>query len=281
MKNILITGAGSYIGTSFERYIVENFGTEYTVDTVDMTDGSWREKDFSGYDSIFHVAGIAHRKETEENAQLYYDVNTSLTAEVAKKAKAEGVVQFIFLSSMSVYGKETGVITRDTVPSPKSNYGKSKLLAEEELGALADDSFGVCIVRPPMVYGKDCKGNFQTVIKIVKKLPVFPRVKNRRSMIYIDNLSCFIKMCIDKNICGVHLPQNREYMNTQDMARTIARGLGVKRYFSFLLGLGVIICRPALAIMQKAFGTLIYEDTEEFDFRYCLVENTESVERSV
>ena len=126
MKKILITGANSYIGTSFEKYLKENYPDEYIVDTVDMIDGSWREKSFAGYDSVFHVAGIAHQKETKKNAHLYYEVNRDLAVETAKKAKSEGVKQFIFLSSMSVYGMDTGVITKETKPNPKSNYGKSK-----------------------------------------------------------------------------------------------------------------------------------------------------------
>ena len=127
MKKILITGANSYIGTSFEKYIKENYPNDYIVDTVDMIDDSWREKNFSGYDSVFHVAGIAHQKETKENAHLYYEVNRDLAIETAKKAKSDGAKRFIFLSSMSVYGMDTGVITRETEPNPKSNYGKSKL----------------------------------------------------------------------------------------------------------------------------------------------------------
>ena len=86
MKKILITGANSYIGTSFENYIRKNFSETYAVDTVDMIDGNWREKSFAGYDSVFHVAGIAHRKETRETAHLYYEVNCDLAIETADKA---------------------------------------------------------------------------------------------------------------------------------------------------------------------------------------------------
>ena len=95
MKRILITGANSYIGTSFENYIKVNYPDDYVVDTVDMVDGSWREKDFSGYDSVFHVAGIAHSdggKISAEKERLYYAVNTALTVETAKKVKADGVI---------------------------------------------------------------------------------------------------------------------------------------------------------------------------------------------
>ena len=91
MKRILITGAGSYIGTSFDRYLKEKYPGQYEVDTVDMIDGGWRKKSFSGYDSVFHVAGIAHRKETEKNAELYYKVNRDLAADCAAKAKNDGV----------------------------------------------------------------------------------------------------------------------------------------------------------------------------------------------
>lgn len=279
MKNILITGAGSYIGTSFEEYISKFDG--YFVDTVDMIGDKWKEKDFSSYDVVFHVAGIAHQKETKENAHLYYEVNRDLVIDTAKKAKADGVKQFVFLSSMSVYGINTGIITKETAPTPKSHYGKSKLEAEQAISALQDESFRVCILRPPMVYGKDCKGNFQTVIKIVKKSPVFPNVKNQRSMIYIDNLSSFVKMCIDKNANGLYFPQNREYVQTTDIAKTVASSINKKVFFSRLLGFAVKIGMPFLAMIQKAFGTLIYKDTEDFDYKYCITNNPESFSKSV
>ena len=101
--------------------------------------------------------------------ELYYRVNRDLAVKAARKARAEGVRQFILMSSMSVYGTDTGVITPETVPQPVSFYGKSKLAAEELIQKEADEHFRVCILRPPMVYGPGCKGNFQTVVKLVKK----------------------------------------------------------------------------------------------------------------
>ena len=181
MKNILITGANSYVGTSFEKWLSQ-WPDKYHVDTIDMIDGTWREKSFAGYDAVFHVAGIAHRKETKQNAHLYYEVNRDLAIETAKKAKAEGVSQFIFMSSMSVYGMETGVITRDTVPNPKNHYGKSKFEAEQGITALEDESFRVAVLRPPMIYGKGCKGNYQKLAKLARITPVFPDIENKRSM---------------------------------------------------------------------------------------------------
>ena len=262
MKRILITGANSYIGTSFEKYM-QPFSDEYQVDTLDMIDGTWREKDFSGYDVVFHVAGIAHQKETKKNAHLYYKVNCDLAEETARKAKAEGVNQFLFLSSMSVYGIESGVIAKDSVPAPKSNYGKSKLLAEEKIRMMENDTFRVALIRPPMVYGKNCKGNFQTVVKLVKKSPVFPKVKNSRSMIHIDILCKYVKEYIDRKVSGVLLPQNAEYMNTSEMAKAIAQKLGKKIHVSATLGIAVKLLCPFVSSAKKAFGTLVYEKEDE------------------
>lgn len=279
MKKILITGANSYIGTSFEKYILENYPQEYTVETVDMTNPSWKEKDFSEFDCVFHVAGIAHIKETKENAKLYYSVNRDLAVETTEKAKNEGVKQFVFLSSMSVYGIETGIINKETVPEPKSNYGKSKLQAEEKILKMCGENFRVAILRPPMVYGKNCKGNFQTVVKLVKKLPVFPAIKNKRSMIYIDNLCEFITLVIAKEKEGLFFPQNKEYVRTDEMAKIIAEQLNKKVFFSRMCGAVIWVFKPVGRIIKKAFGTLVYDMGEEFDYEVTDFKN--SVKESV
>ena len=280
MKKILITGSGSYIGESFKEYL-KQYGEEYLTDTLDMQRADWREQDFGGYDAVYHVAGIAHRKETNENAHLYYEVNRDLALEVARKAKSEGVSQFIFLSSMSVYGIDRGVITPDTPLAPKSNYGRSKMEAEEGMAELASEDFAICTLRPPMVYGKGCKGNFVSVVSLVRKLPFFPRVENRRSMIYIDNLSSFVKMAIDRELSGVYFPQNREYMNTSQMAMGIAEGLGKKCRLSRLLGFGVKLLMPFVSMAKKGFGTLIYENTETLNFEYIVISAEDGVKKSV
>ena len=279
MKKILITGANSYIGASFEMYLKENYPEDYIVDTVDMIDGSWRETSFAGYDSVFHVAGIAHQKETKANAHLYYEVNRDLAIETAHKAKADGVRQFVFLSSMSVYGMDTGVITKDTKPDPKSHYGKSKWQAEQGISALADECFDVCVLRPPMVYGKGCKGNFAKVLKIVQKFPIFPNVKNRRSMIHVDNLASFVKLCVDHSFKGYFFPQNEEYVSTLDLAMGIAEAIHKRIRPDYITGLGVLILRLFWPTAKKAFGSLVYEmrDVEG----YCVVSKNDSIRMSV
>ncbi len=281
MKKILITGANSYIGLSFENYIKKVSTGDYAIDTLDVANPAWRETDFSGYDAVFHVAGIVHQKVRKADIARYYQVNRDLAREVAEKAKCAGVRQFVFLSSMSVYGKSRGVITKETLPTPHDHYGRSKWEAECAIAALDTSAFRVCILRLPMVYGKGCKGNFPNVVKIVKKFPIFPKIRNKRSAIYVDNLSAFVKLCVDRELAGVYFPQNNEYAVTVEMARIIAETLGKRRFFSILAGISVRIFFPVVGAARKAFGTLIYEGTEDFAYEYCVVDFAESVRRSV
>lgn len=261
MKRILITGAGSYIGKSFENF-VNQFPGQYQVDSLDMVHDSWRETSFAGYDAVFHVAGIAHIRETAENAPLYYKVNRDLAVETARKAKTEGVRQFVFLSSMSVYGMEEGCITRETVPAPKSNYGKSKLQAEEGLRELRDDGFAVAILRPPMVYGEGCKGNYQSLVKFAKKMPFFPDYSNKRSMIHIDGLSEAVRGIVDSCAEGLFLPQDPEYVCTCKMVQSIAREMGRDLKLIRILNPAVTLVKYTTNMGRKAFGDLYYSKEE-------------------
>ena len=290
MKRILITGANSYIGTSFEAYM-QKHADGYAVDTVDMIDGTWREKDFSGYDTVFHVAGIAHSDNgriSEEKAKLYYAVNTDLTIETAKKAKADGVKQFIFMSSAIVYGNSaplgrTKMITANTPVSPANCYGDSKVQAENGILPLADESFKVVILRPPMIYGKGSKGNYPTLAKFAKKLPLFPYVKNQRSMLYIENLTEFIRLMIANEENGVFFPQNAEYSNTSEMVQEIGciHGKKVRLVKGFTWALKILSCFTGL--INKAFGSLTYDQAisqykQEYR-KFSLVESIEATEK--
>lgn len=260
MKKVLITGANSYIGTSFEKWLWQ-WKDKYVVETVDMIDESWKKKEFSKFDVVFHVAGIAHIKETKENAALYYKVNRDLVYEVAQKAKSDGVKHFIFLSSMSVYGMETGVINKDTVPFPKSNYGKSKLQGEELIMPLEDSTFSVAILRPPMIYGKGCKGNYVRLEKFALNSPIFPKIENRRSMIEIEYLCEFVKKLIDQDSRGLFLPQNEEYVCTSDMVKAIAEAHGKRIYMTKLFN--PLLKLLKVSTVNKVFGDLMYEKDQK------------------
>lgn len=258
MKKILITGANSYVGTSFEKWLSQ-WPDKYHVDTIDMIDGTWREKSFTGYDVVFHVAGIAHIKETKENEHLYYEINRDLAYETAQKAKSEGISQFIFMSSMSVYGIDTGIITKDTEPCPKSFYGKAKFEAELMIQPFSNDDFKIVSLRPPMIYGKGCRGNYPKLAKLARWIPVFPDIKNQRSMIYIDNLSEFVRGLIDERQNGVFLPQNEEYVCTSELVREVATIHGRKVFLTKIFSPAINELTKKNRFINKVFGDLIYE----------------------
>jgi len=280
MKRILITGAGSYIGISFEKW-VSQWPEKYQVDTIDMRGNGWRDKPFGTYDVIYHIAAIVHVKEndTEKN----FSVNRDLAVEVAKKAKAEGVKQFIFLSTMGVYGKEIGFIDENTKPNPKTPYAQSKLEAERLLSELADDTFKVATLRPPIVYGKDCRGNYPRLAGMALKVPVFPKIKNERSMIFIDNLSEFIRLAIDNELSRLFFPQNKNYVNTTKLVQLIAKAHGKElkatSVFNPLVSIGIKMSET----FGKVFGSFTYDKQmsggpEELEYETCSFE--ESIERT-
>ncbi|WP_423188934.1 NAD-dependent epimerase/dehydratase family protein [Alkalibacterium sp. f15] len=260
MKNVLITGENSYIGTSLENWLMRE-PKEYNVDTVDMKDGSWKEKNFSEYEVVFHVAGIAHVSSDPKMEDLYYKVNRDLTVETAEKAKAEGVKQFIFMSSIIVYGESSSrkrVIDRNTVPTPSNFYGNSKLQAENGIKNLESDDFKIIILRPPMIYGKGSKGNYPRLAKMAKKIPIFPNIDNERSMLHIDNLCEFIKIIIEHQESGLFFPQNKEYVKTSELVKTIAQLKDKKIWITGLFN-PVVNSMYRFKIVNKVFGNLVYE----------------------
>lgn len=271
MKRILITGTGSYIGTSFEKW-VSQWPDQYQVETIDMRGNEWKDISFGSYDVVYHIAAIVHVKEND--TEKYFSVNRDLAVEVAKKAKVEGVKQFIFLSTMGVYGKETGFIDENTKPNPKTPYAESKLEAESLLNEFADDSFRVGTLRPPIVYGKDCRGNYPRLAGMALKVPVFPKVKNERSMIYIDNLSEFVRLTINKELGGLLFPQNKEYVNTTELVQLIAKvnekELKVTGMFNPFVSLGIKMSET----FGKVFGSFTYDmkmpgGPAQYDYETC------------
>lgn len=279
MKNILITGANSYIGTSFEKWLEQSEGY-YQIDTLDMIDPKWRQFDFSPYDAIFHVAAIVHKNEKNMDPTLYDKVNRDLPIELAGLAKAAGVKQFVFLSSMSVYGNKEEVITKETKENPSTYYGKSKLAAEKGLMQLESADFKVLMMRPPMVYGPKATGNYTRLSKLSRITPIFPNIANQRSMIYIDNLLEFVRKAIDTNLSGLHFPQNKEYVTTSQLVKTI-RDVNGKN--TLLTAIFNPIIKPLSNVSQfnKLFGNLVYAkelSTEVFDYQ--VADFHESVRKS-
>lgn len=291
MKRVLVTGINSYIGTSFIHWADMLYKQELEIETVDLKDEKWRKKDFSSFDTILYVAGIAHAdvgNVSEEEKARYYKINRDLTLDVARKCKSDGIKQFVFMSSMIVYGKNSvlgnrNIITKDTLPNPQGFYGESKLQAEKGLQHIQDESFQVAIVRSPMVYGLGCKGNYSAMSKIAKTTFIFPDYKNERSMIHIDNLCEFLCLLLFSNQSGIYFPQNEEYVQTVDMIRKIAqlsehKILVTKKINSFVKLAGVFPGKIS-GLTNKAFGSLVYEKTmsNHFDGKYRIRNFDESI----
>lgn len=292
MKRVLITGANSYIGVSVETWL-KQWKKDYEVDTLDMKRENWAEYDFSKYDSVFHVAGIAHAdigNVSEETKKLYYKINRDLALKTAEKAEKEGVSQFIYMSSIIIYGDSAPcgkekVITKNTQPSPSNFYGDSKWQADKELQKKNTDKFHVVCIRPPMIYGKGSKGNYPLLAKMAGRFPAFPKVNNQRSVLHIDNLCEFVRLIIKNNESGVFFPQNEEYVSTSNMVKIIAKVRGKNIWITSILNPFIYLaCHMPGKISKlanKAFGNLVYEKKiSEYKEDYCVHGMEDSIQRS-
>ena len=215
---------------------------------------------------------------------LYRKVNTDLTIEVAKWAKEHGVKQFIFMSSMIVF-KETrslrkNIITPKTKPQPNGFYGDSKLQAEIGLQKLENTSFKVVILRPPMIYGPSCKGNFLRLARLATRTPLFPAFHNKRSMLYIDNLSEFVKQAIIHEINGVFYPQNKELADTVEIVSFFAKQNNHRIHIWKWLNVFVYLGSPFINSLNKMFADSYYmPEMSECEFEYQVIEEKESFAR--
>lgn len=285
MKKILITGANSYVGSSFKKWL-SRYPDEYIIDTLSLRDDKWRNGTFEGYDTVLHTVGIAHVNAKPEMEALYYEINRDLTIQTAKKSKDDQVKQFIFLSSIIVYGDSSKInkpkiIDKYTVPTPSNFYGNSKLQAEDSIRPLENDEFKVAIIRPPMIYGKGSKGNYPKLAKAAQLLPVFPDVNNERSMLHIDNLCEFLKLIIDNEDKGIFFPQNKEYVKTSDMVQMIAEVQGKKIRLTKLFNPIIEILGKYISITDKVFGNLVYtKELSDYKNEYRIKDFKKSIKDS-
>jgi UDP-glucose 4-epimerase len=276
-KNILITGANSYVGTNVEKWLLKE-PNKYHVETLDMENPNWNEFDFSKFQVVFHVAGIAHVSAKKSMRDLYFKINKDLAIETAKKAKLSGVKQFIFMSSMIVYSSKAKKITRETKPNPDNFYGLSKLLAEQEIILLQSNDFRICILRPPMIYGPGAKGNFLKLIKFAKKTPVFPNYSNKRSMLYIGNLNKYIEYIINENIIGVIFPRNINPVSTVEVINYYSTMYNHKIIMTKIFNPLIRLFKNRILKINKVFGDYFY-DIEE-DISISQIELTETLRKT-
>ena len=284
MKRILIFGENSYIGTHFLEYLKDD--DNYIIDTIDSKGTEWRKYDFSRYDVVYHVAGIAHVSSNPKMEEIYYKINRDLPIEVAQKAKNENVKQFIFMSSMIIYGKDGEIgqkknITATTDANPSDFYGKSKWEADVAIQNMKSNNFKPVVIRTPMVYGRNCKGNFPKLIKLAKYTFIFPNIENQRSMIYIENLCQFLKQIIDNECVGIFYPQNKEYVSTKDIIMQIAKITRKKIIFTKIFNPLLKLLSKKISYINKIFGNKTYDKNTSRDYQYCIVDFEESIRRSI
>ena len=265
MRRILITGRNSYTGNALKEYLSQ-WNDKYETETISLRNEAWKSESFSGFDSVFHVAGIAHDSTKGSDKEAYYAVNSQLAYDTARKAMNDGVRQFIFMSSSIVYGNHQGLITNDTEINPSSYYGESKVKAEDMLRSLECENFRVCILRCPMIYGRGCKGNYVLLSKIARVLPAFPYVKNFRSMLYVKNMAEFIRLVIEHDESGIFWPQNGIYSNTSELVRMIAGVHGRNIKLIHHTESAIRLMSRFSGKIRKAFGSLAY-DMSMSDYR--------------
>ena len=282
---ILIIGKNSYIGNHIDEWLSKY---RHEVKQLDVLTDEWKTYDYSSYDAIVHVAGIVHQPDCND-WELYKRVNTDMPIAIAKMAKSQGVKQYIFFSTMGVYGLGKklipNVVDEDTPLLAESMYGKSKLLAEEGLVRLQDTDFDVVCVRPPSVYGKGCRGGYITgFVSIVRCCPIIPQAYEnvKQSFVYIDNLTEFVRVVIENKLHGVFCPQDNKSVSANELLRAITIGLGMKYRASRMLGLLVRLFH-FIPLIKKAYGGVEYSmSLSSFDkIKYVIVPFEEGIRRTV
>lgn len=250
--NILITGSSGYIGGSF----LQTYADKYTFRTFSLQNDDLDTLPLETIDTVVHCAAIVHKRENIPYRR-YKEINIDYPVSLAKKAKKSGAKHFVFLSSVAIYGETYTIVDENTPPSPATPYAKSKLEAERQLLTLSDEHFIVSIVRPPMVYGQNAPGNIDRLVKLVKRLNVFPfrNADNARSFVYIGNLLSLIDRIVQSRQQGLFLACDDEAVSTAKLISAIADALGKKIYL-----ISVPFFKPLLKKLKPSLYNKLYAD---------------------
>jgi nucleoside-diphosphate-sugar epimerase len=262
MTKILITGANSFIGRNYR--IFSHFKE---IDEISLIDISPQDINFSKYDVVLHLAAIVHvsKKISEKE---YLRINRDLCLDVAEAAKKKGIKQFVFLSSIKVYGDFIPELEKRNENScclPDDYYGKSKLAAEIGLRKLENADFTVSIIRTPLVYGEGVKANMISLIKLVQKLPLLPfkNTSNKRNYTYTGNLAGFIDQVIMKRASGVFIAMDNKAISTTELVGYLSKYLGKKIILFKIPGLFIRIGRKYMpSVFERLFGSLEFDNSK-------------------
>lgn len=266
-KTLMITGASGFIGTNF----IERYKDKYNIVLVDLLKIKPEEIEFKDVDTVLHLAALVHQMNGAPR-EKYFEVNTELTKKIAEAAKKNKVKHFVFYSTVKVYGYDGDLYNHNFIlneysPCNPTNdpYGESKWEAEKILREMESDDFIVSVIRPPMVYGKGVKGNMESLIKLVKKLPILPfnYTKNRRSFVNIDSLLHLTSLVIDKEKEGIFLPLDEKPLSLKEMIEGIEEGLKIKRIkIPMIEPFFWILTKIKPNIMVRLYGSLQFDNSE-------------------
>ena len=270
MSRILITGANSFVGTN---YIKSSIHKE--ISEISLFQNNPEQIDFTGYDVVIHLVAIVHQSRRIKDDK-YFKINRDLCLEVAEHARNGGVKQFIFLSTVKVYGEfipNSGPWNEDSVCLPEDSYGKSKYEAEVALRKMETTNFIVSIIRTPLVYGVGVKANMLSILRLVDKFPILPlaKVNNKRSFTSAENLVAFIDRIIERRASGIFIAMDEKPLSTTDLVYLISRYLN-KRVFLFRMPEFIVEAGKSLIpkIFDRLYGSFEMDNSKtlrELDFK--------------
>jgi UDP-glucose 4-epimerase len=251
---ILVTGSSGYLGRSF----IKAYKNQYQFVNFSLQQRAIEKIDFTGVDTVLHTAALVHQK-IDHPYEKYYEINVAYPLSLAKRAKEHGVREFVFISSIAVYGEEVTYIDEHTSPNPSTHYGKSKLQAEKELQLLQDENFIISIIRPPMIYGYQAPGNIQSLLSLIQKTPLLPLggIENRRSFIYIKNLTALIHRVIQSQKEGIFLVSDDHSISTTELIKSLALAQNKKIYLP-----KIPLFSRLLQILKPKIYTRLYDNLE-------------------
>lgn len=287
IMKLLILGKTSYVGLAVKNYI-QKYHHDMEVEIASSRNGDWKEYDFGKYTAVYNVSGLCHADSKHGTPEQYMNINGKLPIEMGKKAKNDGCKLFINMSSSIVYGNmsllgEEKVIDQKTIPKPVNVYGESKLFAEEGLKKLETGDFGVAIIRAPLIYGENATGNFIYLVKFAQKSPIFPNIRNKQSMIYIDNLCELIYLIVKNQQRGTYLPQDKRKICTSKMVKDMSVMYGNKLHLTKIFNPILYLLSRKIYFIDKAFGNAEYtaEASNYFEYRYQVVDYYIALKRIV
>ena len=251
--NVVVTGANGFLGSrlcqNFSSRGINVIGTQRTLASENAIllqpydEKKWKEI-FYNVDCVIHCASRVHilNDKSINSTELYDEVNVKWSLFLFNLAKDCGVNLFIYISTIKVFGEFTKLdksINQSSRFNPKDSYSISKLKAEQALRLIAGKSdTALIVIRPPLVYGPGVKANFLNLIKIINlgiPLP-FKFIRNKRSILFIDNLIEFIYICMTNNKAYNRQfnISDKESFSTPDLIKMISYNLKKKdRLFYF------------------------------------------------